>query len=64
MAAGHNDSVASINAHVFARRCRRGMETPAMNSSLATILADGIYIGGGVILVILIVLVVLLLLRR
>ena len=33
-------------------------------SALATILADGIYIGGGVILVILIVLVVLLLMRR
>ena len=32
-----------------------------MNASLATILADGIYIGGGVILVILIILVVLLL---
>jgi hypothetical protein len=40
------------------------METPAMNSSLASILADGVYIGGGVILVILIVLVVLLLMRR
>ena len=40
------------------------MGMAAMNSSLATIFADGIYIGGGVILVILIVLVVLLLMRR
>ena len=40
------------------------MGTATMNASLATILADGIYIGGGVILVILIVLVVLLLMRR
>lgn len=35
-----------------------------MNGSLATLLADGIYIGGGVLVVILIVLVVLFLLRR
>ena len=35
-----------------------------MNASLATILADGIYIGGGVLLVILIILVVLVLMRR
>ena len=45
----------------FARRARRGMEAPTMNASLATILADGIYIGGGVILAILIILVILLL---
>ena len=44
--------------------CRWGMGMAAMNSSLATILADGVYIGGGVLLVILIVLVVLLLMRR
>ena len=37
---------------------------PAMYSSLATILADGIYIGGGVLLLILVILVVLLLMRR
>jgi hypothetical protein len=40
------------------------MEAPTMNQSVATILADGIYIGGGVILVILVILVVLLLMRR
>ena len=51
-------------AAAFARRGRRGMEAPTMNGSLATILADGIYIGGGVILVILVILVVLLLMRR
>jgi hypothetical protein len=49
---------------MFARRVRTGVEAPTMNQSLATILADGIYIGGGVILVILVILVVLLLLRR
>lgn len=35
-----------------------------MNSTLATIVADGIYIGGGVLVVILIILLVLLILRR
>ena len=40
------------------------MGVAAMNSSLATILADGVYIGGGVLVVILIVLVVVLLMRR
>ena len=34
------------------------------NESLATLFADGIYIGGGVLVVILIILVVLLLMRR
>jgi hypothetical protein len=48
----------------FARRARRGNEAPTMNRTVATILADGIYIGGGVILVILVILVVLLLMRR
>jgi hypothetical protein len=35
-----------------------------MSSFLATILADGIYIGGGVVLLIVIILLVLLFLRR
>jgi hypothetical protein len=35
-----------------------------MNASLATVLADGIYIGGGVILAILIIVDLILLLRR
>jgi hypothetical protein len=48
----------------FAWRDQRGMEPPTMQGSLATILADGIYIGGGVILAILIILVLVLLLRR
>ena len=48
----------------FARRVRWGMETGHMNGSLATIIADGIYIGGGVLLLILVILVVLLLMRR
>ena len=40
------------------------MGASTMNASLATIVADGIYIGGGVILAILIILVILLILRR
>jgi hypothetical protein len=40
------------------------LEGIVMNSSLAVLLADGIYIGGGVLLVILIVLVLLMLMRR
>ena len=35
-----------------------------MNASLASIFADGIYIGGGVILAILIIVVLILILRR
>jgi hypothetical protein len=41
-----------------------GYGVATMNGLLATVLADGIYIGGGVLLAILIILVVLLLLRR
>ena len=37
---------------------------PSMNGSLAMLLADGIYIGGGVLFVVLIILVLLLLMRR
>ena len=48
----------------FARRSPRGNGARDMNASLATIIADGIYIGGGVILAILIILVILLILRR
>lgn len=40
----------------------RGIEA-LMNGTLATLFADGIYIGGGVLVVILIVLLVLLLMR-
>jgi len=35
-----------------------------MSGLIATVLADGVYIGGGVLLVILIILVVLVLMRR
>ena len=35
-----------------------------MNASLASIVADGIYIGGGVLLAILIIVVLILILRR
>jgi len=38
--------------------------TTHMNATLAVLLADGIYIGGGVLLLILIILLVLFLLRR
>ena len=49
---------------MFVRRARRGIEAPTMNASFATVLGDGIYIGGGVILAILIIVVLILLLRR
>ena len=39
-------------------------ERELMNGTLAILLADGVYIGGGVLLVILIVLLLLLFLRR
>ena len=48
----------------FARHAPRGNGTPDMNASLATIIADGIYIGGGVLLAILIIVVLILVLRR
>jgi hypothetical protein len=55
---------AGAGAAAFARRSTRGNRTPDMNPPLATILAAGIYIGGGVILAILIIVVLILLLRR
>lgn len=40
------------------------VERDKMNGLLASVFAEGIYIGGGVLLVILIILVVLMLMRR
>ena len=48
----------------FAGYAPRGNGAPDMNASLASIFADGIYIGGGVLLAILIIVVLILILRR